>query len=224
MLTIYGVPLSVHTRKVIVAAILKGLDYTNEPVIPFDPPADWRSLSPTGLIPAIRHDGFELADSAAICAYLERVKPTPALYPAEPRALGRALWLEQYGNAALFRQVVHPLFHQLVIRPKILQQGEADAGEVRRLTGEVAPGVFDYLEGEVAAGRLGTGALSIAEVTIASNLVNLGYLGISLDAARHPRLGAMLAGTVRHPAVEQALRAELPFVERLGLEPVAALA
>jgi len=224
MLTIYGVPLSVHTRKVIVAAILKGLDYANEPVIPFDPPAGWRSLSPTGLIPAIRHDGFELADSAAICAYLERVAPTPALYPAEPQALGRALFLEQYGSAVLFRQVVHPLFHQLVIRPKILQQGEPDAVEVRRLTDEVAPGVLGYLEGEVAADRVGRTALGIAELSIASNLINLGYLGIGLDTARYPRLGAMLARALRQPAVEQAMRAELPFVERLGLEPLTAAA
>jgi glutathione S-transferase len=224
MLTIYGVPLSVHTRKVIVAAILKRLDYANEPVIPFNPPADWQSLSPTGLIPAIRHDGFELADSAAICAYLERLAPTPALYPAEAQALGRALWLEEYGSAVLFGQLVRPLFHQLVIGPKILQHGGPDAAEVRRLTEEVGPGVLGYLEGEAAAGRLGTGAFSIAELSIASNLINLGYLGIALDAARYPRLGALLAKALREPAVEQALRAELPFVERLGLEPVAALA
>ena len=41
MLTIHGVPLSVHTRKVIVTAILKMLDYKLEVVIPDNPPPNW---------------------------------------------------------------------------------------------------------------------------------------------------------------------------------------
>ncbi len=43
MLTIHGVPLSVHTRKAIVTAILKDLDYRFEvviPVIPDNPPLE----------------------------------------------------------------------------------------------------------------------------------------------------------------------------------------
>ncbi len=46
MLKIYGVPISVHTRKVIVAAIEKDLAFENDPVIPFDAPAGWAELSP----------------------------------------------------------------------------------------------------------------------------------------------------------------------------------
>ena len=46
MLTIHGVPISVHTRKVIVAAIEKDVPYRNEPVIPFHPPAGWERLRP----------------------------------------------------------------------------------------------------------------------------------------------------------------------------------
>ena len=37
MLTIHGVPLSVHTRKAIVTAILKQVDYKFEVVIPDHP-------------------------------------------------------------------------------------------------------------------------------------------------------------------------------------------
>jgi glutathione S-transferase len=51
MITIHGVPLSVHTRKAIVTAILKKMDYKFEvviPVIPDNPPANWSTLSPTG--------------------------------------------------------------------------------------------------------------------------------------------------------------------------------
>ena len=56
MLKIYGVPISVHTRKVIVAALAKDLPHEVVPVVPVipdNPPANWRQLSPTGKIPAL---------------------------------------------------------------------------------------------------------------------------------------------------------------------------
>jgi glutathione S-transferase len=50
MLTIHGVPLSVHTRKTIVTAILKKTDYKFEVVIPVIPatrlPTGARSVRP----------------------------------------------------------------------------------------------------------------------------------------------------------------------------------
>ncbi len=81
MLTIHGVPISVHTRKVILAAIEKGISYHNEPVIPFHPPAGWDELSPTGKIPVVTEDDLTLRDSSVICAYLEKTEPNPPLYP-----------------------------------------------------------------------------------------------------------------------------------------------
>ena len=57
MLRIHGVPFSAHTRKVILAAIEKGIAYELVPVVPLAPPAGWTDLSPLGLIPAIEHDG-----------------------------------------------------------------------------------------------------------------------------------------------------------------------
>ena len=80
MLTIHGVPLSVHTRKAIVTAILKKIDYRFEvviPVIPGNPPANWSTLSPTGLIPVMQDGDFTLADSTAICLCLLYTSPSP---------------------------------------------------------------------------------------------------------------------------------------------------
>jgi len=215
MLKIFGVPLSVHTRKVIVTAIHKGIGYESEPVIPFNPPDNWRSLSPSGLIPAISHDGFELADSSAICGYLERIAPSPQIYPADPRACGQALWLEQYGTTVLFRQVVHPLFHQKIIRPHILKQGAPDEAEIRRVVETVAPELFDYLENR---SDVLNGGLTIADITIASNLLNYSYLGFRIDSGRHPSLAAGLSGMIRQEPFRAALAAEEPFAAQLGLD------
>ena len=64
MLKIYGTPVSVHTRKVIVAAIAKGIEYEVVPVVPVipgNPPPNWRQLSATGRIPALADGDFTLA-------------------------------------------------------------------------------------------------------------------------------------------------------------------
>ena len=92
MLTIHGVPISVHTRKIIVTAILKKMDYRIEaviPVIPDNPPANWSSLSPTGLIPVLQDGDYTLADSNAICLYLEKKQPAPPILPGDARGLFR---------------------------------------------------------------------------------------------------------------------------------------
>lgn len=218
MLTIHGVPISVHTRKPITVAILKGIAFETVPVIPFDPPRDWRRLSPTGLIPAISHDGYELAESSAICAYLERIAPQPALYPEDPKAYGRALWLEQYATNVLFRTVIHPLFFQRIIRPLILREGAPDEAEVDRVQGSVAPDVLGYLENAADANGFVYGSLTIADIAIVSNLINYHYLGFRLDAERFPRLAALFSQAIRNSPFRTALAHEQPFAEKMELD------
>jgi glutathione S-transferase len=218
MLIIYGVPISVHTRKAIVTAILKDIPYRNEPVIPFNPPENWSLLSPTGLIPAISHDGFELADSVAICGYLEKLKPAPSIYPSDAKAYGRALWLEQYAGSVLFKEVIHPLFHQKIIRPHILKQGEPNQTEIERVQTEIAPGIFAYLNAQISDGFFTNGALTIADIAVASNLLNYHYLGFRLDPARYPKLTAWFSRTIGEKPFRSALKDEEPFASQMGLD------
>src|SRR5262245_66152587 len=118
---IYGVPLSVHTRKVMVAAQLKNIPYELQvviPVVPDNPPANWRDISPTGMIPAIDDDGYRLADSTAILHYLECKQPEPALLPKDQQELGAALFLDSSAGSELFRGIVRPIFHNQVVNPR----------------------------------------------------------------------------------------------------------
>ena len=66
MLKIHGVPFSAHTRKVIIAALEKGIAHEIVPVIPLTPPPGWTELSALGLIPAIQDGEFTLADSSVM--------------------------------------------------------------------------------------------------------------------------------------------------------------
>ena len=220
MLKIYGVPISVHTRKVIVAARLKALPFELQPVVPVipdNPPANWRELSPTGNIPVLQDGDFTLADSAAICAYLERKQPQPSLYPSDIQAYGRALWLEQYAGGTLFRDVVHPLFHEVFVHPKVKGIATDSARIDQVLTGAM-PDVLGYLESLADAPFLAGQALSVADVAVMSNLVTMQYIGFALERARFPRLAHLFDRVIRIPAVTQALRDEQPVVQQMGLK------
>jgi len=217
MLKIYGVPISVHTRKVIIAVIEKKLTFENDPVIPFNPPAGWDKLSPTGKIPVVTIDDFELADSSVICAYLEQTHPEPALYPREAKDRARALWLEEYCDSTLFRDVVHGLFFQNVIRPKILQQ-PTDRAAVDAILTQALPKVFGYLESQISDGYLVGNRFGIADIALACNLVNYHYLGYRIDAARYPKLERTFGRLCRHPSIATALRNEQPVAKNMGLD------
>ncbi|MCW7541405.1 glutathione S-transferase family protein [Aquabacterium sp. A7-Y] len=219
MLKIYGVPISVHARKVIVVSRLKALPYELVPVAPVIPgslPPNWRELSPTGLIPVMQDGDFTLADSSAICVYLERMHPQPSVYPSAPRDHASALWLEQYAGGTLFRQIVHPLFHETVVNPNILQQ-PTNPHRVDEVVTRAMPEVFGYLDSVCGGAHLAGPVLSVADIAVASNLVTLQYLGFMLDRSRFAKLAGLLDRTIRHPAFIEALRAEQPAVQQMGL-------
>ncbi len=219
MLQIHGVPISVHTRKVIVAAIEKNLPYRINPVVPVIPgslPAHWRTLSPTGLIPAITDGDFTLADSTAICAYLEQTHPARPLYPGDAKAHARALWFEQYAGGTVFRNVVHPLFREVFVQPKV-NQVPADPAKVDAVLSVTVPEVFGYLESAAGEGFLAGPEMSMGDVAVVSNLITFQYIGFALDAARYPKLSALFRRTILRPSMRKAVQEEQATVQAMGL-------
>jgi glutathione S-transferase len=219
MLKIYGTPISVHTRKVIVVALHKGLEFENVPVVPVipgNPPANWRELSPTGKIPALTDGDFALEDSAAICAYLDRLHPARTVYPSSPQDYARALALEQYAGT-LFRDVVHPLFHETIVNPRI-RNVPTNANRIQDVLTRVVPEHFGYLDSRLQGEWLVGDCISIADIAVVSNLVNYRYLGFGSFTERFPRLGAHFERTLRHPAMTEALVRERPFADSMKLD------
>ncbi|MEP7154489.1 MAG: glutathione S-transferase family protein [Betaproteobacteria bacterium] len=219
MLHIYGVPVSVHTRKVIVAAIEKNLPYQLTavvPVIPGNPPANWRTLSPTGLIPVLSDGDFTLADSTAICVYLERTHPTRPLYPADAKENAQVLWFEQYAGGTVFRNVVHPIFREVFVQPNV-NKVPTDAAKVDAVLAGAAPEVFGYLESVAGDGFLVGPRMTMADVAVVSNLITFQYIGFELDASRYPKLKTLFERVIAQPAMRKAIQAEQGFVQSMGL-------
>ena len=82
-LEIIGAPLSNFVRVVRMACHEKGVEYTLTPVRPHTPEVD--AISPVGKIPVVRHGDFALAESRAICGYIDTAFPGPALMPRDAK-------------------------------------------------------------------------------------------------------------------------------------------
>lgn len=215
MLKIHGVPFSAHTRKVIVTAIEKGLPYEVVPVVPLAPPPRWEELSPLGLIPAIQDGDYTLTDSSVICAYLERRYPEKPIYPADPRAYGRALWFEEFIDSGLAPHVLRGLLLQRVFAPKFLNQAPDEALIQRSLT-EFIPKRLSYLEANLNDEYLAGNAFSIADITVVSMLVNFHFAGEVVKEREYRRLFRYLRRVARRPCIAMALSKELRAAEGVG--------
>jgi len=205
-LVLYGAPLSPFVRKVEVGLREKGLDFEMERVsMPFP---DWfKEISPARRMPALRDRDIDatgpkgvIPDSYAICAYLERLQPEPALYPRDPFALGRAVWFEEYADSELagciglgiFRPIVFPIF----------AKQDPDIETARTTVTERLPRFLDYLEGELDGREFFLGdAFSIADLSVATQLMNL-ELAVGLpDAAQYPGLTGLTERVKLRPSV-----------------------
>src|SRR6201996_5418807 len=188
---VYGSNLSPFVRKVRIAMAEKGVDYTLEQVNPFAPPPEFLAISPLKRIPAFRDTDLpepnHLSDSSVICDYLEHKHPAPALYPADPYQRARALWFEEYADSILALTIGPGLFFERIV--KKLMKGQPDEAVCERTLNEKLPPLFDYLTAELGDGEfLAGGAFSIADITVATMLVNFEHAGGSIDPARWPRL------------------------------------
>ena len=121
-LVVYGMKGSPFVRKVQVVLAEKGVDYDFEMASPFPAPDWFVEISPAKRIPVLRdrsvgREGVPgtIPDSSAICAYIERKHPSPALYPSGAFDHARALWFEEYADSELASRIGGGIFRPLVM-------------------------------------------------------------------------------------------------------------
>ncbi|WP_373492144.1 glutathione S-transferase family protein [Parasphingorhabdus sp.] len=191
---LYGSPLSPFQRKVEAVMALKGLAYDCEEVSVMAMPDWYKEISPLGRIPSLlvreiaeEGVGGTITDSSAICGYLEKRQPEPAVYPADPFDYGRALWLEEYadtgmaiaGGLGLFRPIIFNLF----------QRKEPDLDTARKTWNEKLPPLWDYLEGQLdGADHFVGDTISIADIAVACQIAQTDMLAGLPDKSRWPAL------------------------------------
>ncbi len=194
----------------------KGLPYEIVPVIPLTPPPGWQDLSPLGLIPIVQDGEFTLADSTAICQYLDRAYAgNTALYPGDARQFARVLWLEEFVDSGLAPHVLRGLLMQRVFAPKFLGKAPDEALIHTSLT-QMIPARFAYLEKSLTGEWFVANAFSMADIAVASMLMNYRFAGEIVDAGLYPKLARFLGRALARPSFRKALQAEIPAAESVG--------
>lgn len=200
-LILYGAPLSPFVRKAEVVLREKGIPFESESVNILPMPDWFKAISPARRIPVLRDTSIgsegragTLPDSSAICAFLEKKQPEPPLYPSEPFAHGRAIWLEEWADSELAGAIGLGIFRPLMF-PRF-QGKPPDLETAKAAWHDKLPRLFDYLEEELeAAGaaqaedarHLLGGALSIADIAIGVQLAQLEMVAGLPDVRRWPR-------------------------------------
>ncbi len=207
MIEIIGANASPFVRKVRVALAEKGIPYTLTPLVPFNVSDEFRKISPLGKIPVLRDGDYTLPDSSCIIAYLERVHPTPALYPSDPKLFGRALFYEEYADTRVM-ETFAPVFFERVIKPVILK-APTDEARVKEAL-EKTPPVLDWLEAQVPASgdAIVGGRFSIADIAIGSQFVNWAHGRERVDAKRWPKLAAYVERVLARPSFKPLVEEE----------------
>jgi glutathione S-transferase len=164
---VHSIPGSPYGRAVLATLEEKGADYRLSPVAPgtFRSP-EHLARHPFGKVPVLRHGEFSLYETQAILRYLDRVLPTPALTPPDPKAAGLMDQLMNVNDWYLFQGVSTVIGFQRVVGPRVLGLTPDEA-----LIAEALPrahAVFDELARRLADKPFFAGeTLSLADMMLA---------------------------------------------------------
>ena len=195
-LVLYGAPLSPFVRKADAVLREKNVPFQLESVNIMPMPDWFKEISPARRIPVLRDESVgkegtlgTIPDSSAICAYVERKHPEPALYPSDPYEYARALWLEEYSDSELAGVVGMGIFRPIQFMR--FQKKDPDLETARRSYAEKLPRVLDYFEGELGTDDFLVGhTISIADIAFATCLTQMTLVAGPVDAGRWPAVAA----------------------------------
>lgn len=219
-LTLYGAPLSPFVRKADVLLREKGVEFELESVNIMPMPDWFKEISPARRIPVLRDAsvGAEgrhgtIPDSSAICAYIEKKFPDPSFYPGDPYDYARALWLEEYCDSELAAALGLGIFRPIQFNR--FQGKEPDLETARATYAQKLPRHLDYLESEVGEGGFMVGdALSIADISLACQIVQFELVAGPLDSERWPRVAGLVSSLAKRPSFEPCIAISRKIVKQ----------
>jgi glutathione S-transferase len=186
MLTIHGSNISPFVRKTLICLTEKEVEFELNPISPFPAPESHLKISPLGKIPAMTDGELAIPDSSAICGYIERCYPEPALYPADNGDYGRALWYEDWADNELPKGTSSLFFNRVAVR---MMKREPDQAVIDNILTKIQPGIFDYLEAEISDKTFIVGdAFSIADISITCQFIQMMYSRETLPETSHPNI------------------------------------
>jgi len=208
MARLYHVPLSPFCRKVRLVLAEKRIECELVEERYWEQDADFLRRNPAGKVPVLRMDGLTMAESGAICEYLEEKHPTPPLMPkgAEARYEVRRLmgWFDDKFHA----EVTSKLLYERVNK-KVMKQGFPDSRNVK----DGARAIkfhLDYMAWLLDHRRwLAGDVMTLADFAAAAHLSSLDYIS-DVDWHRSEVVKDWYAKIKSRPAFRSILADQVP--------------
>lgn len=162
--TVHSHPGSPFGRSVMATLEEKGAPFRLARLTPKSP--EHLALHPFGRIPIFEHGGFRLYETQAILRYLDRVLPTPALTPSDPKRAARMDQVMNINDWYLFQGVGNVIIFHRVVGPRVM--GTTPDEDAIKAAMPKAHIVFDELARLLAQQPYFAGdAISLADLMIA---------------------------------------------------------
>jgi glutathione S-transferase len=168
--TVHSIPGSPFGRAVLATLVEKNADFRFVAVEPRSMKCQpYLSIHPFGRVPVLEHDGFRLYETQAILRYLDRVLPTPALTPADPRAAARMDQVMGICDWYLFQGCNSIIGFQRLVRPRLLGLPPDEAAIAEAVPrGQVVMAELSRLLG--GNSYLAGAQVSLADMLVASHM------------------------------------------------------
>ncbi|WP_299648723.1 glutathione S-transferase family protein [uncultured Jannaschia sp.] len=208
MIQLYHFALSPFCRKVRLVLAEKKLEVELVDERYWEQGSEFLRRNPAGKVPVLRIDGLTLAESGAICEYLEETRPEPALMPegAADRAEVRRLvaWFDDKFHQEVTSKLVYERIHK-----KLTRAGYPDGANVKQGVRAIKFHL-DYMGWLLDRNRwLAGSSLSMADFAAAAHLSCLDYSS-DVDWNRNEAVSTWYAKIKSRPAFRSILADVVP--------------
>ena len=167
--------------------------------------------NPAGKVPVLRHDGRMMAESQAICEYLDETVPNPPLMPGDAAGRYEVRRLCAWFDDKFYREVTQPILQERVWK-KITRSGYPESRAVKAGLKAVKDHL-DYLAGLLETRRWLAGSqLTLADFTAAAHLSCLDYIS-DVDWDRSEAVTGWYATIKSRPAFRGVLADQIPGIK-----------
>ena len=208
MTRLYHVPLSPFCRKVRLVLAEKRIEVELIEERYWERDADFLRRNPAGKVPILRMNGRAMAESQAICEYLEETVPEPPLMPREAAARYEVRRLCGWFDDKFFHEVTRNLLYERVNK-KITKEGFPESRNVKA-GAKAIKYHLDYMHWLLDQRRwLAGDAMSLADFAAAAHISALDYIS-DVDWHRSENVKDWYAKIKSRPAFRGLLADQVP--------------
>ena len=208
MTRLFHVPLSPFCRKVRLSLAEKRIEVELVEERYWDPQPDFLRRNPAGKVPVLKMNGRTMAESTAICEYLDEIQPDPPLMPKGADARYEVRRLVSWFDDKFHHEVTSKLLYERVNK-KVMGQGYPESKNVKAGAQKIKYHL-DYMGWLLDQRRwLAGDALTLADFAAAAHLSSLDYIS-DVDWNRNTNVRDWYSKIKSRPAFRSILADQIP--------------